>query len=323
MAVGTHVPGSDDRDDADSTRWFGMHHMIAAHRRAWMNARTSTLARVLVVGPPLGTSRYDLARCRVQSPRATHRRGPERAAPRHLVFESSRWCGHANVDRRTCPSQRHASQSFHCRATRQGETGVAPLFVDRRHPASPEDTWRFTPGNWGDQWSGRAAGGSSPEGSARTSTDDVGRGLQRLAAELEAVGQPGAIAPAHGDGRENRPTGTVPEGIAPSRAQLRRAARRSAERAWLADDRRGHRGRHPTPLTAARGRLRAAGRTAGRLAHRSSHRGGTGLSPLAARRAELHEGRPPAGVAAKAARAAAGRHETAEQKRKADEPRHD
>ena len=90
-------------------------------------------------------------------------------------------------------------------------------------------------------------------------------GLQRrLAAELEAAGQPGAIAPAiesggcccddhghphhvsevaarcrddvpvdpadpsapvcHGDGRESRPTGTVPEGIVPSRAQLRIAA---------------------------------------------------------------------------------------------------
>ena len=87
-------------------------------------------------------------------------------------------------------------------------------------------------------------------------------GLQRrLAAELEAAGQPGAIAhaiesggcccddhghphhvsevaarcrddvpadvadpPAHGDGRESRPTGTVPEGIVPSRAQLELAA---------------------------------------------------------------------------------------------------
>ena len=87
-------------------------------------------------------------------------------------------------------------------------------------------------------------------------------GLQRrLAAELEAAGQPGAIAPAiesggcccddhghphhvsevaarcrddvpvdpadpsaHGDGWDNRPTGTVPEGIVPSRAQLRIAA---------------------------------------------------------------------------------------------------
>jgi len=83
----------------------------------------------------------------------------------------------------------------------------------------------------------------------------------RLAAELEATaGHPGAAAsiesgacwrdghghaqqvsevaarrrddvpvdaadpPAHGDGRERRPTGTVPEGIAPSRAQLRIAA---------------------------------------------------------------------------------------------------
>ena len=87
-------------------------------------------------------------------------------------------------------------------------------------------------------------------------------GLQRrLAAELEAAGQPGAIAPeiesegcccddyghpnhvsevaarrrddvpvdaadplAHGDGRENRLIGTVREGIVPSRAQLRIAA---------------------------------------------------------------------------------------------------
>ena len=90
-------------------------------------------------------------------------------------------------------------------------------------------------------------------------------GLQRrLAAELEAAGQPGAIAPAveserrrrddhghpdhvsevaarcrddvpvdaadppapacHGDGRESRPTGTAPEGIAPSPAQLELAA---------------------------------------------------------------------------------------------------
>ena len=87
-------------------------------------------------------------------------------------------------------------------------------------------------------------------------------GLQRrLAAELEAAGQSGTIAPAnesegccrndhghphhvsevaaccrddvpvdaaappaHGDGRESRPTGTVPEGIVPSRAQLRIAA---------------------------------------------------------------------------------------------------
>ena len=90
-------------------------------------------------------------------------------------------------------------------------------------------------------------------------------GLQRrLAAELEAAGEPGAIAPAiesegcccddhgnphlfsevaarcrddvsvdaadpsapewRGDGRESRPIGTVPEGIVPSRAQLRIAA---------------------------------------------------------------------------------------------------
>ena len=87
-------------------------------------------------------------------------------------------------------------------------------------------------------------------------------GLQRrLAAELQAAGQPGAIAPAieseeccrddhghphhvsevaarcrddapvdradppaHGDGRELRPTGTVSERIAPSRAQLQLAA---------------------------------------------------------------------------------------------------
>ncbi len=33
-----------------------------------------------------------------------------------------------------------------------------------------------------------------------------------------------ADPPAHGDGQESRPTGTVPEGIVPSRAQLRIAA---------------------------------------------------------------------------------------------------
>jgi hypothetical protein len=51
---------------------------------------------------------------------------------------------------------------------------------------------------------------------------------RRLAAQLEAAGHSGTAAPpapaCHGDGRENRPTGTVPEGIAPSRAQLRIAA---------------------------------------------------------------------------------------------------
>ena len=35
-----------------------------------------------------------------------------------------------------------------------------------------------------------------------------------------------ADPPAHGDGRESRPTGTVPEGIVPSRAQLELAAAR-------------------------------------------------------------------------------------------------
>jgi hypothetical protein len=118
--------------------------MIAAHGRGWMKARATALARVLGLEPPSGTCRYDLPRYRVQSPRATPRQGSERAAPRHLAVESSRWCRHASVERRTCPPRRRASHPFRCPATRQVGFGLAPAFVEQCRHVPPGDTRRFT-----------------------------------------------------------------------------------------------------------------------------------------------------------------------------------
>jgi hypothetical protein len=118
--------------------------MIAAHGRGWMKARATALARVLGLEPPSGTCRYDLPRYRVQSPRATPRRGSERAAPRHLAVENSRWCRHASVERRTCPPRRRASHPFRYPATRQVGFGVAPAFVEQCRHVPPGDTRRFT-----------------------------------------------------------------------------------------------------------------------------------------------------------------------------------
>jgi hypothetical protein len=122
-----------------------------------MRARAPTLERVLDPKPFSGTRRHALTRCRVQSPRATHGRGSERAAPRHLVFRVQSLVRTRERQRRACPPQRRVSHSFRCRTPRQDGSDVAPAFVHPHDQVPPGDTWRIAPWGWGDQWSRRSS----------------------------------------------------------------------------------------------------------------------------------------------------------------------